>query len=749
MPGSFDFEPGSIPLYGDSMLVQVYRYDPDLSDPDSRYTLVPNVRCESIQEKEGAEPSSAQFSYILDDSTPDPRSDATTNEDGWPTQFEALWPIGVVLSDYGVAMGERLVVLGTTGRTSDGGSGSATQQVLWHGFAKLPQTDLSPSAQHVSFAGVGVAARLWDEPTYKRLQRESRTTDVSGAVTVVALPARFNPDGKPNKTKDGQDWIASEEILPGSEDAFSIPVFIEPGLSRDPDPRSFWTLADAVKYLIAYGNAGQEFVENPDFDVLDSLLKNRRPKEDAAGEPLSDYFDPDDSSTYTEDTISIRDYDASNQPWPEAVSHLLGYAGFGMRFVCEDDGAGFPYDYLEIYRKDQSGPTDPKELTYPKSFERLDSAAVDIQSLRVSHDFHGVANRIVIETKPVRYEMSFILAPGFQPASGDGSTTARKAFSKSALDAANNATRYKYREFIFDEGGDGHWDFATNTWVTTVPDFRPFWEWDDDDVPTYTARYRPGSTTLATKGADGKPLKSQLAISTDYAGDAGPTLWDATGTWQPIDGFELLKDRLGIRITAEDPCSWHIGKSKAAGAPYSAGVVDAIAAMADPTDTVKRFYLRLTTTIESDYDLDVVAERRDASPLPYEVTRVTDAHDHFKKQIIVADSAFNVGSDDKLGRDDTAKAKAHAKQLRAAHEFPALAGSFTIPGVNLAFRIGDRISRINGRDVSLRTNAGSEQGEAPTYPFVVAITKTLGSRQSTTFQISDRRAEVQPLGGHH
>jgi hypothetical protein len=42
----------------------------------------------------------------------------------------------------------------------------------------------------------------------------------------------------------------------------------------------------------------------------------------------------------------------------------------------------------------------------------------------------------------------------------------------------------------------------------------------------------------------------------------------------------------------------------------------------------------------------------------------------------------------------------------------------TLPYVSLAYTIGDRIDLIRGRNVSLRTNVGSGQGEAPTYPWI-------------------------------
>ena len=36
-------------------------------------------------------------------------------------------------------------------------------------------------------------------------------------------------------------------------------------------------------------------------------------------------------ATYKTDPNLIRDFDASNKPWPEVVAELLGFYGFGMR----------------------------------------------------------------------------------------------------------------------------------------------------------------------------------------------------------------------------------------------------------------------------------------------------------------------------------------------------------------------------------------------------------------------------------
>ena len=93
-------------------------------------------------------------------------------------------------------------------------------------------------------------------------------------------------------------------------------------------------------------------------------------------------------------------------------------------------------------------------------------------------------------------------------------------------------------------------------------------------------------------------------------------------------------------------------------------------------------------------------------------------------------------------KDDGDAALSHACQLRSAHEFPPLTAALKIPYLAGYIQIGDRISQVAGRGVSMLTNAGTEQGEPSSYPYVVALTWDFqGENQSTTLQLSDRRAE--------
>ena len=238
-------------------------------------------------------------------------------------------------------------------------------------------------------------------------------------------------------------------------------------------------------------------------------------------------------------------------------------------------------------------------------------------------------------------------------------------------------------------------------------------------------------------------------MSRNYAGADAPCVWDTvSGTWQQIDGgWSLMEDRLGIEVTVDDPESWNIGKPPAGTAAQEpTGVLHGISSMANPSTTIqseKMFWLRLTTVIEADYGIEATAARRDASPMSSTILRRVDARDHFHYDVVDGSSAFNQSpGTDQVVQDDSDAALAQACQLRSAHEFPPLAAAVTIPMLVDYVQIGDRISQINGRDVSFLVNAGIEQGEAPSYPFVVGLTWDFqGDKQSTTLQLADRRLE--------
>ena len=68
-------------------------------------------------------------------------------------------------------------------------------------------------------------------------------------------------------------------------------------------------------------------------------------------------------------------------------------------------------------------------------------------------------------------------------------------------------------------------------------------------------------------------------------------------------------------------------------------------------------------------------------------------------------------------------------------------GAPEIPRFTAAYRVGDKIKGVKGREIGFGSKIGTEQGEGARYPSVAAISYTFEGRQRTTLHLEDRRAE--------
>jgi hypothetical protein len=151
------------------------------------------------------------------------------------------------------------------------------------------------------------------------------------------------------------------------------------------------------------------------------------------------------------------------------------------------------------------------------------------------------------------------------------------------------------------------------------------------------------------------------------------------------------------------------------------------------------FALRLTCVIEGDRVISATADRSPASPTQFTISRQVDARDRYARHVIAAGSEFNVTSEEIVSRDDSLDALSEAYARRTANESGEVAGTVVIPRFTQAYRIGDRICSIQGRDLSLRTNAGAPTEETEVYPVVVGLRWDFDGHQRTVLQLSDQR----------
>ena len=729
MPGSFDLDGYTSSLSGPAMAIGVYLYDPDAEQP---FALLPNIWCLRIDYREGPEPPVARFRYILD-------SNMSLNF-GWPARIGDVWPIDAQGS-YVVLPDDRLIV---AAQNPDG-----SPLYLFDGFAQIPQADVTPRTEEATFVAVGVAARAWDDTIHTRIQRDADTPDDTsgGSDFEVHLPCRFNPASQRPGSMGGYLGNSTPDALytvPEDSDDGGYPVFVDPLLAeRQAEEESElvepWYIADALLYLLAQPNPGDDYINWPSGGTIEDLLETLAPP------PGSTTFDPE---TAVPSNCVIRDYDATGKTLPEVMAELLGYAGFFMTWQLGSDGDGTPVTSLRFYRRDgaATGPIKSIYLDVPGA-SLADGSLNNATRLHLTRDTNHVVNAWRVETAQQRVEITVILAPLFEPAASDAQAANRVQFNSANLTEATAATRRKYRWYGADECGDGHWNMSDGEWSVQPLDLSPVFPNTDANTKSYCTRYRPGSDTLIATDSDGRPLKAVLEYyaSGTTADSADPYVQNKQGAggWLTIkNGWRLLHDRLGIEVTVPDPEEWATGNPKL---PKIAGISQVATA---GTNNWQPFTLRLTTTIESDRRIDARAPKRTASPTQFARWRSADASDHFQYTTITPGSinypaAGGDGTNPVVVRDDTTAATTHAQQLRSSHEMPPLAGSVTVPGISVAYSVGDRVSLISGRGINLQTNIGANQGEAHVFPWIVGISWSFeGDRQSTTLVLSDRRTDT-------
>lgn len=736
MSGSVVFNPGAVPLSRPPAALGVYRWKPNGGDPE----LLPNIRCLSIQYREGADPGAARFRYAVGDPNGDPDD---------PVRFEQMFPLaasgqGVVYTD------DRLMVVAQLDDSSS--------LIMFDGFVQIPQVDAGGSTEMVTFTCLAALIREWDTPLPGALMRGA---DAPNTVNdnQTDLPVRFNPDGKANSA--GNPFQAGTE--PNEYPTFLGPVWPS-NMINDTEPNIFlWTLPMAARYLIMRGttyadNSTSTYIGVGSLDYLDDLLQAVVATSGDAGT-----IDLNDPSTFTLEDIEVQDVDVTGDPWPVALMRVIEPHGFTMIWILSGDEDGLPKWTFKVIRKDDNTSVKPLRLQVAGTRDNpvtLDPTQTNVAAMTLVRDTSDLANQIIIDARPVLVECSWILAPLFMVATGDAANQALY------LATANNdraADAIKYRRFGLDECGEGHWDFKVGAWSTTAPDISQILLTGANldlskqlTILPYVTRRRPALNRLAVQDDDGDNLPAVLHVATDYKGTT-PGFWDGkTGTWQKVWSGEwsMLDDRLGIKITSHDPNSFSMGDAPA-GAPtpaFPGGHINIVECLDSAAVNAPLFAFMLTCSIYIDQDFNVVSPKRVTSPTQFTVSRRVDKRDQFKREAVSPNSYFfdeeEVDDDGNwFTVDDMKDAQDTADGFRRSRESGALAGSATIPYITTAYSLGDKISGINGRNLSLRSNLGAAQNESPMYPSIVAISWEFEGTQATTIELADRRAEPAPRRG--
>jgi len=185
-------------------------------------------------------------------------------------------------------------------------------------------------------------------------------------------------------------------------------------------------------------------------------------------------------------------------------------------------------------------------------------------------------------------------------------------------------------------------------------------------------------------------LSNEGGYDTTFSGGLNPGISITDNAWEPIpDGWGpvILGDQLGVFFNGDKAVEDLFAKGSNA-------------------------RIRITGTITGDTRIKYTSEKEDISPLGHVHEMVVDVSDRFFDRAVQRTGPFmsaliGVRQDDETGEsgtdevDSTDEIEDYADRLREIEDAVNIAGTLTLDRIRTEYQIGDLISKIDGRNVSL------------------------------------------------
>lgn len=443
---------------------------------------------------------------------------------------------------------------------------------------------------------------------------------------------------------------------------------------------SRWTLALAVEAIVWACNPDQTFVANPSQISLDPVWSG-------AEEPLNERFPRGKYLPY----------------YLDALLPKYGY-NWCLDLAKIDDGAGgfTTKPTLRFFKIGDGTQKTVRLQPYGEALE-LDAAALSYTNLLdadVATDVGNVANAIALDGAHKEREVTIELYRGWAEAD-DALTETDLAISDGDSDYHGGKSDV-WRLWVANEAGDY---CSSRTTVAPIPAAPRDWSTLGVEVPR-----RRRILDCLTLGDDGKRRPPYLEWISGEASSSG-----SGEAWQPVPPewtYTIYETQMAIRFSGDTPPP------------------ELILAGDDAR-------LRVTCSLVADERITAAANASGDSPNGRDATLFVDASDRFAFREVVTTgdyaSAINDGTADADTRDDSTALQAFAEYLRSNTQSADMAGRFTLFGIDHTFQIGDLLTKIAGREISLDRN--SEAAATPAYLQVVGV-EWDEQRQTTTLVAS-------------
>jgi hypothetical protein len=453
------------------------------------------------------------------------------------------------------------------------------------------------------------------------------------------------------------------------------------------DEPSEWSLAEAVFSLCWMLNPNEEFTQNPSYDSLDSVFE-------WDGE---EYASPELKAV----TIPLGTY------LPQALDMLLiplGYSWYIERVLVKPT--------ITIFKL---GEGEEKTLLLQRPGESLNLEWTNINEIKVDNAIGDSFNQVRVFGEFKEIEATFPLFPAWNEAYDE--------VSQDDLD--KDSSQYVGKEIVWrlwiaNEAGDLDPETERLGQMPVVPEFTP--ENTGDRIETidgWSQHRRPlGEPLTVMQGMqddestefDESREKQRRPVFVEYSVDGG-TVWNAIpDEWS----VKLCPDQIGILFD----------NKRVPEELYTAG------------DQAR---VRVTGTVFADERVEGYAGREGWAVNRREVELVLlrpDKFQHRWRQTGDASTYKSVltGHSDAVDHRDAADR--FAEQIRDQNHYAEVDCEFRLPGWHLEYKIGDLISKIEGREINL----DAAPANAPVYRFPQIVERRfeMTSNGPSTVLIVDR-----------
>jgi hypothetical protein len=541
----------------------------------------------------------------------------------------------------------------------------SSPKILFVGFASDIDLSFGPNDDSVRITAVSQAIRLVKDSRY---QVYGRYMVSKGAALrhYSGLPCAFNAGGYANRSKT--------KVAVTGGPVGGVYVFVA---DDRPESADFWTIADIVQYLQWMYNADEAWVGN--ISPSAALLADTR----------------------------VIQYIAEGRNLYAAICEVAGIAGYDIaEYLVTDDDDAWPV--MKAVRQHNGTARTvkhaaPTPVLTSGVHPRMDLATTNLFSAAIAENSSGSTSEPIVLGGRKLYMITVtlgqcwdadlaVLGGGFVIGSWAGTDGKGNNYFKRFTPGGEDFATYVDVGRLWVADTDGR--YGDDPWNLSLVDMATV---AGETANTWPPMLHPPLPSL--RAIDGTTISISGETWLDYSLDAG------TNWYSMRDGFSVLPDRLGVRLTRDNLAD--IGHNITG--HYTGGLFKQL--IADATQV----QMRLTCTIAGPVRNVAAPARRVSAGTIFKTGAVIDRSALGQTRVNVSTATADY---DVAGATELARLTAAAAEAQITGEARSIEASLPIEWPDEDLQLTDCITTIDGIAYSLQTNVGA----TALYPRIVGRT---------------------------